>query len=308
MTLTELRYITAVAREKHFGKAAEACFVSQPTLSVAVKKLEDELDVALFERHQHEIHITDVGKKIIAQAQTVLEAAEEIKQISLESKNELSGELRLGTIYTIGPYLLPKIIASINQMAPELTLLIEEDYTKNLADKLRQGELDAVIVSTPFDEPAVDTINLYSEPFTVVLPKGHTLTTKKKLKLEELFDESLLLLKSGNCFRDQVLNACMSCQGVELSKTQMQKTLEGSSIETIRQMVAAGVGITVLPCTSINPNDDMKNLLEYRELTKPTPEREVILAYRKSYPRTLIINLLQTVVNKAKLNNVTKAN
>lgn len=306
MTLTELRYITAVAREKHFGKAAEACFVSQPTLSVAVKKLEEELDVAIFERHQHEIHITDVGQKIITQAHAVLEAAEEIKQISLESKDELSGELRLGTIYTIGPYLLPKIIASLNQLAPELTLLIEEDYTKNLAEKLRQGELDAVIVSTPFDEPAVETIPLYNEPFVAVLPKGHALSSKKKLKLQELFDESLLLLKSGNCFRDQVLNACISCQGVEFSKTQMQKTLEGSSIETIRQMVAAGVGITVLPCTSINPNDDMKNLLEYRELAKPNPEREVILAYRKSYPRTSMLNLLQTVIAKAKLNNVTK--
>ena len=301
MTLTELRYITAVAREKHFGKAAEACFVSQPTLSVAVKKLEEELDVIIFERHQHEIHITDIGKKIVAQAQTVLEAAEQIKHISLEASNELSGQLRLGVIYTIGPYLLPKLIGFINQMAPDLTLLIQEDYTSNLTEQLKQGELDAVLVSNPFDEPGIESIKLYSEPFTAVLPNGHHLNNKKKLKLEDIFDEVLLLLKTGNCFRDQVLNACASCNNLEFSKKKIQKTLEGSSIETIRQMVAAGVGITVLPCTAINPDDEMKNLLQYREFSRPAPSRDVILAYRKSYPRTALINLLQTAVGKCKL-------
>lgn len=307
MTLTELRYITAVAREKHFGKAAKACFVSQPTLSVAVKKLEDELDVTLFERHQHEIHITDIGKKVIAQAQSVLEAAEQIKHISLEAHNELSGQMRLGVIYTIGPYLLPKLIGFINQMAPDLTLLIEEDYTKNLAEKLKQGEIDAVIVSTPFDEPAIDTIHLYTEPFVAVLPNEHGLAKKKKLKLEDLLDEVLLLLRTGNCFRDQVLNACASCNGIELSRDKIQQTLEGSSIETIRQMVAAGVGITVLPCSSINEADSMNQLLEYREFTRPSPYRDVILAHRKSYPRTAIIELIQTAVSKCKLACVSKS-
>ena len=298
MTLTELRYIVAVARELHFGHAAAACFVSQPTLSVAIKKLEDELGVTIFERHQHEVTVTDIGRKIIEQAQRVLEQAKTIKLIAEEGKDPLKGNLKLGIIYTIGPYLLPRLIPKLHKRAPDLTLIIEEDFTHNLADKLRQGDVDMIIVSTPFELPGVTTRVLYKEPFVVALPKNHILAKKKTIKAEDLIDETLLLLKTGNCFRDQVMEVCPACKSDTFSKNKIQKTLEGSSIETIRQMVAAGSGVTVLPNLSINESEGVNSLLEYRPFAKPVPEREVALAYRNSYPRVQLINLLIDIIKE----------
>ena len=307
MTLTELRYIIAVARELHFGRAAAACFVSQPTLSVAVKKLEEELDVTIFERHQHDVTVTPVGQQIISQAQQVLEQANAIKLFAEESKDQLKGNLRLGIIYTIGPYLLPKLIPIINKEAPELSLIIDEDFTHNLSTKLRHGELDMIIVSTPFDFPGVETKLLYKEPFMVAVAKGHSLAKKKTVKADDLIDETLLLLRTGNCFRDQVVEAFPACRGDTLSKTSIQKTLEGSSIETIRQMVAAGSGVTVLPCTSVQQEHEMSNLLEYRPFTRPSPERDVVLAYRNTYPREKLIALVADAVKDSNITGVKKA-
>jgi len=307
MTLTELRYIVAVAHELHFGKAAASCFVSQPTLSVAVKKLEEELDVVIFERHQHDVTVTPLGKNIIEQAQRTLEQANIIKQIAEEGKDQLKGNLRVGVIYTIGPYLLPRIIPLLNETAPELTLIIEEDYTHNLADKLKTGELDVVIVSTPFDMPGVSTEILYREPFIVALPLHHALAKKKRIKADDLVEETLLLLRSGNCFRDQVMDACPACRSDTFSKNPIQKTLEGSSLDTIRQMVAAGSGVTVLPCTSINADTGINNLLAIRHFTKPVPEREVAIAYRNSYPRQKLIRLLSDAITGCDLADVKPA-
>jgi len=180
VTLTELRYVVALARERHFGRAAAACFVSQPTLSVAVKKLEEELGVLIFERYQHEVTVTPVGERIIEQAQTVLEQAGAIKSIAAQGKDQLKGEFRLGVIYTVGPYLLPKLIPLLHERVPELRLVIDEDFTANLAPRLRRGDLDAVIVSTPFDLPAVAVELLYEEPFVVALPRGHALARKQR--------------------------------------------------------------------------------------------------------------------------------
>jgi LysR family hydrogen peroxide-inducible transcriptional activator len=297
MTLTELRYIVAVARELHFGKAASACFVSQPTLSVAVKKLEDELGIVLFERHKHDVTVTPVGKKIVEQAQRVLEQAKTIKLLAEEGKDPLKGNLKLGVIYTIGPYLLPKIIPKLHASAPDLRLIIDEDFTSNLADKLRQGDLDMVIVSTPFDIHGITTDVLYKEPFVVAMPKGHPLTRKKSVKVDDLADETLLLLKSGNCFRDQVMEACPACRTGVFNKNSIQQTLEGSSIETIRQMVMAGSGITVLPNSSIGDNPQDNPMLEYRPFSRPVPKREVALAYRESYPRKKLIQLVSTIIS-----------
>lgn len=307
MTLTELRYITAVARELHFGRAAAACFVSQPTLSVAVKKLEEELDVTIFERHQHDVTITPIGEQIIRQAEQVLEQANAIKLFAEESRDQLKGNLRLGIIYTIGPYLLPRLIPALNEMAGELTLIIDEDFTHNLTEKLRRGELDMVVVSTPFDFPGVETQLLYKEPFMVAFSKGHTLEKKKSVKADDLLDETLLLLRSGNCFRDQVIEACPACRSDTFSKTSIQKTLEGSSIETIRSMVAAGSGVTVLPCTSVQPEQEINSLLEYRPFTRPSPERDVVLAYRSTYPREKLIALVTEAVKSIELSGVKKA-
>jgi LysR family hydrogen peroxide-inducible transcriptional activator len=298
MTLTELRYIVAVAKELHFGRAANACFVSQPTLSVAVKKLEEDLGVTIFERHKHDVTVTATGANIIAQAERVLEQAKTIRLIAEEGKNPLKGTLKLGVIYTIGPYLLPKLIPLLNKAAPDLTLIIDEDFTANLADKLRRGDLDMIIISTPFNVKGVTTEVLYKEPFVVALPKGHPLTKKKSIKADDLAGETLLLLKSGNCFRDQVMEACPNCKNDIFSKDQIQKTLEGSSIETIRQMVAAGSGVTILPNSSAMDNDEVNSLLEYRPFSRPAPKREVALAYRESYPRKKLINLIINVISK----------
>ncbi len=298
MTLTELRYIVAVARELHFGRAASACFVSQPTLSVAVKKLENELGISLFERHKHDVTVTPVGRKIIEQAQRVLEQAKSIKLLAEEGKDPLKGTLKLGIIYTIGPYLLPKIIPLLRRNAPDLTLIIDEDYTANLADKLKQGDLDMVIVSTPFNIHGITTEILYREPFVVALPKGHPLTKKKFIKVDDLADATLLLLKSGNCFRDQVMEACPACRADVFTRNSIQQTLEGSSIETIRQMVMAGSGVTILPNCSITGSDEENSLLEYRPFSRPVPKREVALAYRNSYPRKKLIQLLTDIIAK----------
>ena len=301
MTLSELRYIVAVAKELHFGRAAERCFVSQPTLSVAVKKLEDELGVTLFERHQHEVSITPIGEAIVKQAEAVLNEANYLKEIANQNKDELSGELKLGVIYTVGPYLLPKLIPSINKQQQELTLLIEEDFTENLSRKLKSGEIEIAIMANPFDEPGITTEILYQEPFVVALPSNHQLTKKKKLQASDLLDDTMLLLKAGNCFRDQVVKLCPSCINPLDKNKRIQKTLESSSIETIRQMVATGVGITILPALSVESHSDLNGMLTYRPFTKPAPYREVIIAYRKSYPRMKAVELIKETINNCKL-------
>ncbi len=300
MTLSELRYIVAVAKELHFGRAAERCFVSQPTLSVAVKKLEEELGITLFERHQHEVAITEIGKQIVTQAETVLNEANNLKEIAAINKNQLSGELRLGIIYTIGPYLLPKLIPLIHESKEELTLIIEEDFTANLSKKLKSGEIDIAIMANPFNENGIATEVLYKEPFVVALPKGHELAKKKKLGPGDLINDTMLLLKAGNCFRDQVVQLCPSCISPLDKKMEIQKSLESSSIETIRQMVAAGVGITILPSLSIEDRTDLTSMLEFRPFTKPAPYREIIVAYRKSYPRMKAVEFLKDGINSCK--------
>jgi LysR family transcriptional regulator, hydrogen peroxide-inducible genes activator len=303
MTLSEFRYIVAVAKELHFGRAAEKCFVSQPTLSVAVKKIENELGVTLFERHQHEVSITPLGQTIIKQAEIVLNETNTLKELAKQNKDGLSGELKLGVIYTIGPYLLPKLIPVINKQATELTLIIEEDYTENLSSKLKAGELDVAILANPFNQSGICTEILYQEPFMVALPSNHPLTKKKKLSADDLLDDTMLLLKSGNCFRDQVVKICPSCISPKGKNKRIQKTLQSSSIETIRQMVATGAGITILPSSSIETQTNLNGMLEYRPFTKPAPYRDVIIAYRKSFPRMKTVELIKNSIINCKLIN-----
>jgi LysR family hydrogen peroxide-inducible transcriptional activator len=303
MTLSEFRYIVAVAKELHFGRAAKRCFVSQPTLSVAVKKIENELGLTLFERHQHEVSITPIGQIIINQAEVVLNETKTLKELANQNKDELSGELKLGVIYTVGPYLLPKLIPVINKQVADLVLIIEEDYTENLFNKLKAGEIDVAILANPFDHPGICTEVLYQEPFMVALPINHPLTKKKKLKADDLLNDTMLLLKSGNCFRDQVVKVCPSCISPVGNNTHIQKTLQSSSIETIRQMVAAGAGITILPSSSVNAQSGLNGLLEYRPFTKPAPYREIIIAYRKSFPRIKAVELIRESIANCKLIN-----
>ncbi len=247
MTLTELRYIVAVARERHFGRAADACFVSQPTLSVAVKKLEDELGVALFERGPTEVAVTPVGAGIVAQAQRVLEQAGTIRELAKHGKDPLAGPLRLGVIYSIAPYLLPALVPHIIRAAAEMPLIIEENFTHRLLEMLKSGEIDGAILALPFSEPGLMVQPLYDEPFLVAMPAGHAWAAKKAIAAADLKKETMLLLGNGHCLRDQVLQVCPEMMRFSSSGAEgIQRTFEGSSLETIRHMVASGVGLTVL--------------------------------------------------------------
>jgi len=293
VTLTELRYIVAVAREKHFGRAASACFVSQPTLSVAIKKLEEELGVLLFERGPGEVTVTPTGRSIVEQAQRVLEESARIKEIAQAGRDPLAGPLRVGAIYTIGPYLFPKLVPIVRRTAPGMQLIIHENYTHVLGGMLKQGEVDAIIVALPFTEPGVETLPLYDEPFMVAMPQGHALEKRKSVSADELARESLLLLGTGHCFRDQVLDLCAQ---VHRTGSSMQRALEGGSLETIRRMVAGGVGITVLPSTSVGPGEGATSLIRVRPFSKPVPTRRVALAWRKSFPRPQAIAALRDAI------------
>ena len=303
MTLTELRYVVAVARERHFGRAAEACHVSQPTLSVAVRKLEDELGITLFERNASDITITPLGQRIIAQAQRALEQAEVIKHIAQEGRDPLVGPLRLGLIYTVGPYLLPHLIPSLHQRAPQMQLLIAEGYTAHLSEQLRRGELDVIVISLPFAEAGIITQPVYDEPFKVVLPAQHPWKKEKQIKARALAKENLLLLGAGHCFRDQVLKACPELNRASVSGS-LQRTLEGGSLETIRHMVASGAGVTVLPCTSVHGHEAEAHLLTARPFAEPVPKRRIALAWRSSFPRPQAVDALRAAIHAAPLHCV----
>ncbi|MDQ5910712.1 MAG: LysR family transcriptional regulator, hydrogen peroxide-inducible s activator [Pseudomonadota bacterium] len=301
MTLNELRYIVAVARERHFGRAAEACHISQPTLSVAVRKLEEELGVALFERGTSETTITPVGRRIIQQAQRVLEEAAVIKGLAVQGQDDLVGMLRLGVIYTIGPYLLPHLIPRLHRRAPGMPLQIEENYTAVLNERLKDGDLDVLILSLPFEEAGILTQPVYQEPFVVLMPTGHPLEHVAVIDSPTLAEQDLLLLGPGHCFRDQVLQFCPECHQLSVASNTMQKTLEGSSLETIRLMVATGIGITVLPYTSVSGYAHISDLLSVRPFAEPVPTRTVALAWRKSFPRQGVIKLLHKAIRACPL-------
>jgi LysR family hydrogen peroxide-inducible transcriptional activator len=247
MTLTELRYIVAVARERHFSRAAEACFVSQPTLSISIKKLEDELGTQIFERGGSEVTLTPIGVEIVSQAQLVLDEVSKIKTLAVQGRDPLNGPLTVGVIYTIGPYLLPRIMKSVIRKHPSMPLILFENQTHKLLEQLRNGEIDVVILAEPFDTTGLDVLPLYDEDFVVAVPKGHAWAGRKTVSSSHLEKETMLLLGIGHCFRDQVLEVCPEAARYAQNSGGIQKSFEGSSLETIRHMVASGLGITVLP-------------------------------------------------------------
>lgn len=255
MTLTELKYCVELAKTKHFRKASENCFVSQPTLSVAIKKLEEELEVTLFERRKNEVLLTPIGEQIIKIAEQMLQQAKTIKDLAKDEHSQTS-ELKIGAIYTVGPYLFPHIIKKFKEKAPFIRLTIEEDYTHKLAKKLQSGELDVIVVAEPFNEPNIKKTVLYTEPFVAALPKSHQKNDSKKLNFDQIENENILLLGAGHCFRDQVLEAYPNLAHSGYQSHSLQKTLEGSSLETIRYMVASGAGITILPCSAAQDKQD----------------------------------------------------
>jgi len=262
MTLTELRYIVTLAQEQHFGRAAERCFVSQPTLSIAVKKLEEELGVALFERSKSRVQATPLGEKIVAQANLVLEQTAAIKDIANAGKDQLSSPLHVGAIFTIGPYLLPHFIPELQKIASKMPLYVEEGYTATLRQKLRKGELDVIIVALPFTEADVVTQPLFDEPFVVLMPHDHPLAEKEAIHPDELDAENVLLLGEGHCFRDQVLATCPNLQSsMDDPHSRIRTAAEGSSLETLRHMVASGLGITILPMSAAVTANYSNNML-----------------------------------------------
>ena len=305
MTLTELKYIVAVAREKHFGRAAEACFVAQPTLSVAIKKLEDELGVTLFERGGSEISMTPLGTQIVAQAERVLEQTAAIKEIAKQNKDPLVGPFRLGIIYTIAPYLLPPLVKTLIDRVPQMPLVLQENFTIKLLELLRQGELDAIIVALPFPDQGLMVQPVYDEPFVVAVPKDHEWTKRTSIPSNDLKSETMLLLGNGHCFRDQVLEVCPEMSRFSTSGDGIARTFEGSSLETIRHMVSSGIGITVLPRGSVpdmHPDDGM---LRYVPFVEPAPSRRVVLAWRKSFTRGAAIEAVRQALLSCDLHGVT---
>ncbi len=304
MTLTELRYIVAVARERHFGRAAEACFVSQPTLSVAIKKLEEELDVRIFERGSAEVSVTPLGEEIVRQAQQVIEQAAAIKEIAKRGKDPVSGPLRLGVIYTIGPYLLPDLVHQTIARTPNMPLLLQENFTARLLDMLRGGELDCAIMAEPFPDAGLAVAPLYDEPFMVAVPKTHALAKRKQISAEELKQETMLLLGTGHCFRDHVLEVCPEYARFSSDAEGIRKTFEGSSLETIKYMVASGMGVTVVPQLSV-PKDEQPHL-RYIRFSGTPPTRRVVLAWRRSFTRYEAIAALRNAIYACPLEGVAR--
>jgi LysR family hydrogen peroxide-inducible transcriptional activator len=278
VTLTELKYLIAVAEERHFGRAAERSHVSQPSLSAAIKNIEDELGVRVFERGKRGVAVTDVGTEIVAQARRALEEAARIKTVAKRGKNQLRGVLRLGVIHTIAPYLLPQLVAALRKLAPEMPLDIEENMTANLDRLLKAGEIDVAILALPYEAPGIAVEPLYDEEFQVVVPARHALAARRAVPVEELDGGELLLLPVGHCLRDQVLGAC-----TEFSRPPPPGRL-GNSLETLRSMVASGLGVTVLPATAL-VDRYRSPLVKAVRFTEPRPLRRIALAWRRAFAR-----------------------
>jgi LysR family hydrogen peroxide-inducible transcriptional activator len=305
MTLTELKYIVAVARERHFGRAAEACFVSQPTLSVAIRKLEDELGVTLFERGGAEVGVTGIGQRIVTQAQKVLEESASIKEIARQGHDPLAGPLRVGVIHTIGPYLLPQLVPTQISRTPQMPLVLQENFTLRLVELLRQGEIDCAIMALPLPEAGLVTQPLYDEPFVVAMPRDHEWASRASISAEDLKQQTMLLLGTGHCFRDQVLEVCPELSRFSAANDGIQRTFEGSSLETIRHMVASGIGVTVLPLTAVPNPLPSNSLIHYVPFEGHAPDRRVVLAWRRSFPRLAAIEALAQSVYECQLSGVT---
>ena len=319
MTLTELKYIVAVAREKHFGRAADACYVSQPTLSVAVKKLEDELDVKIFERSAGEVTVTPLGEDIVRQAQSVLEQAAAIKEIAKRGKDPLAGALTLGVIYTIGPYLLPELVRQAIARTPQMPLMLQENFTVKLLEMLRTGEIDCAILAEPFPDTGLAMAALYDEPFMAAVPSSHPLAERDSVSTEDLKNETMLLLGTGHCFRDHVLEVCPEFARYASNAEGIRRTFEGSSLETIKHMVSAGMGVTLVPRLSV-PRDALHrsarrrksddNHIRYLPIQDADgggpPMRRVVLAWRRSFTRYEAIAALRNAIYACELPGVTR--
>lgn len=298
MTLTELRYLVALSQARHFGKAADMCYVSQPTLSAAIRKLEEELGLSLFERRPRDVRVTAQAEPIIAQAKRILEQVEQLELMASHQRDQLSAPLRIGAIFTVAPYLFPSLVPHVKKQAPSMPLYIEENYTHVLRHKLENGELDAIIVALPFSGGGLVRAQMYDESFSVLLPADHPWKTQKAIEPQQLLDESLLLLGEGHCFRDQVLELCPA---IDSQRQRNLIQIEGGSLETLRHMVASGLGITVLPASAINRHSYSSDTFVVKPFVKPAPSRTIALVWRDSFPRPRAIEVIRQAVPRVGL-------
>jgi len=295
MNLRDLRYLVALAEHRHFGRAAEASFVSQPTLSTQIKKLEDELGVALVERTPRKVLLTEVGREIAQRARDVLNEVEQIKALARRTLDPESGTVRLGIFPTLGPYLLPHVVPRIRARFPRLELLLVEEKTEVVLRQLREGRLDAGVLALPIHDDQLHAEFLFEEPFLLAVPEDHALAKRKGLKLADLSDQSLLLLEDGHCLRDQALEVC------HLSGANEKTGFRATSLETLRQMVAANVGITLLPALAVQPpvaQSDNVHLLPFRG---DAPSRRIAMVWRKSSAMGAFMKKLAAVLREVPL-------
>jgi LysR family hydrogen peroxide-inducible transcriptional activator len=279
MNLRDLRYFIALAETRHFGRAAEACFVSQPTLSTQLKKLEEELGVALFERAPRNILLTPAGEQILRHAKLALSHVASMQEIAKHTKNPESASIRLGIFPTLAPYLLPHVVPKLRKRFPNLELLLIEEKTEILIHQLRDGLIDAAILAEPLTEEQFESMHLFTEPFVLALPEKHPLSNQLTLGMGELEQQHLLLLEDGHCLRDQALAVCA------LSGASEKEGFRATSLETLRQMVAAGVGITLLPMLAVKPPVPKSPYIRLLPFRNPAPTRRIALFWRKSSVR-----------------------
>lgn len=286
MNLRDLRYLVALAEHRHFGRAAAASFVSQPTLSTQIRKLEEELGVTLIERAPRKVLLTEVGREIAQRAREVLNEVEQIRAAALRTRDPESGTVRLGIFPTLGPYLLPHVIPAIRKRFPRLELLLTEEKTETVLKLLREGRLDAGILALPIHDDQLHQEFLFEEDFVLAVPEGHPLATHPSLKLGDLEDQNLLLLEDGHCLRDQALEVCQLAGAVERSG------FRATSLETLRQMVAAGVGITLLPNLAVKPPVAPSADIHLIGFRGHAPSRRIAMIWRRSSAMTHFLKQL----------------
>jgi LysR family hydrogen peroxide-inducible transcriptional activator len=291
MNLKDLKYLVALADTGHFGKAAERTFVSQPTLSAQLKKLEEYLGVKLVERQPKNVQLTDVGKQVVVRARRMLDEGEEIIALARNNTDPLGGKLKLALIPTIGPYLLPRIMQKIRKALPHLGLMLYEHQTEPLLKRLREGEIDLGILALPVAHDGLETRELYEEAFTLAVPNDHPLAAKTVIRIPDLKGQTLLLLEDGHCLRDQALEICSR---IEIREAE---DFRATSLETLRQMVVAGLGITLLPETAVESPFGSQRGLTVRQFAKPAPSRKVGAVWRKSSTRSQAISAVCDVLD-----------